>query len=398
MFRASQIYGAPPGPRGPAAAVPAAAPPVVPEAAVPSAAHAAPVPEELTMLEQPPAILLSQAPPSLPGQQQVAAALMAAAAGGGRPPQAVAANAAGGLPSFQAASAFAGARPGMVFKLGGQGLGYYLDADQTLLSEVRPKLPERWREAQLREERLRVDPAAGAGLSLEHSEFGFAVEAVDPTPGQSVSPGEVIVAMEGRLLAGLSAPQMQASFQKRRVEGARLQVASLAEVQELARRDPAIVECWDAQHQCVYYFHKRTAKTAWTREELQAPPDPLAPQVSTAAGSAATAQAAPFDIASFLSHGFAQPKEQEVKKKRKAKPEAEAEKDESDLARQERQRYKDWNDGGRGGYTEHFLARYKNCTSWVSKPKDDKRLKGSVGPGQGMEYMARWTGSKNSFN
>lgn len=288
----------------------------------------------------------------------------------------------------------------MVFKLGNQGLGYYLDADQTMISQVRPKLPERWRECQLREEQLRVDPAEGAGLSLEHSEFGFAVEAVDPEPGQDVAPGEVIVAMEGRLLAGLSAPQMQASFQKRRVDGARLQVASLAEVKELANRDPAIIECWDAQHQCVYYFHKRTAKTAWTREELQPPPDPLAPRETAAAASsgAAAAGQAPIDIANFLRHGFAQPKEQEAKKKRKAKADAEPEKDESDLARQERQRWKAWNEGGRGGYTDMFLNKYRNCTSWESKPKEDKRLKGSVGPGHGNEYVARWTGSKNSFN
>eukprot|EP00419_Tripos_fusus_P005924 CAMPEP_0172687132 /NCGR_PEP_ID=MMETSP1074-20121228/21450_1 /TAXON_ID=2916 /ORGANISM="Ceratium fusus, Strain PA161109" /LENGTH=91 /DNA_ID=CAMNT_0013506549 /DNA_START=3 /DNA_END=275 /DNA_ORIENTATION=+ len=61
---------------------------------------------------------------------------------------------------------------------------------------------------------------------------------------------------------------MQASFQKRRIDGARLQVASLAEVKSLATRDPAVIECWDARHQRPYYFHKKTAKVAWTLEEL----------------------------------------------------------------------------------------------------------------------------------
>lgn len=430
MFRASEIYGAPPGPRGPAAS--AAASKAAASAAVSKAAAIAPVAATAQVEALPgpgpgkafgswagpefppcPQPLHVQVP-CLPSPQQAAAALVAAAsgragrAGGGvgaaaRSALPVAASACsgtgadGGVPFFEAAACFAGARPGRVFKLGHLGLGYYLDGTQTLLHEVRPKIPERWRDVQLREERLRVDPQTGAGLSLEHSEFGFAVEAVDAVPGQQIRPGEVIVAMEGRMLAGLSAPQMQASFQKRRADGARLQVASLAEAKDLAARDPAVVECWDARQQRVYYFHKRTAKTAWTREELQLAPEQA--QMAEQAAHEATPGAVPVDLASFLSHGFAKPKEQPPKKKRKA-PAAEtsAEKDISDLAREERKRWNDWNEGGRGGYTDQFLTRYKNCTSYPTKSKPDKRLKGSVGPGQGMEYMARWTGSKNSFN
>lgn len=393
MFRASQIYGAPPGSSGPAVVAAAGG-------GIGGAEEQFQPDMSMQMPAAPQAPLAPVGgPPSLPAPQNVAAALAAAAAGAG----AAGAVASGGSGSFEAASAFAGARPGKVFKLGSQGLGYYLDSDQTMLSQVRPQLPERWREAALREERLRVDPRKGAGLSLEYSKYGFAVEAVEPEPGQQVCAGEVIVAMEGRLLVGLSAPQMQASFQKRRVDGARLQVANLAQVKDLDTRDPAIVECWDARHQHVYYFHKRTAKTAWTREELQAQADPLAPKEGASSSSADAKQQAPIDIASFLSHGFAKPKEPDPKKKRKAKPEAKAAdgelaKDESDLAREERKRWGDWNEGGQGGYTQNFLARYRNCTSWESKPKEDKRLKGSVGPGHGNEYIARWTGSKNSFN
>eukprot|EP00446_Apocalathium_sp_SHHI-4_P062567 CAMPEP_0177418586 /NCGR_PEP_ID=MMETSP0368-20130122/69259_1 /TAXON_ID=447022 ORGANISM="Scrippsiella hangoei-like, Strain SHHI-4" /NCGR_SAMPLE_ID=MMETSP0368 /ASSEMBLY_ACC=CAM_ASM_000363 /LENGTH=281 /DNA_ID=CAMNT_0018888237 /DNA_START=68 /DNA_END=913 /DNA_ORIENTATION=+ len=272
---------------------------------------------------------------------------------------------------FEVASSFEGARPGKVFKLGDLGLGYYVDAlagssssrsssgstsgNSAHLEEFRKQLPETWRNCtSLREERLRVDKKAGAGLALERSDFGFAVTGVDAEPGQQVQQGEVIVAVEGRMLHGLSAPQMQASFLKRRVDGARLQVAALAEVEYLSKLDPAVVECWDAQHQRHYYFHKKTGQSGWTHEEL-----------STSASSSS---------------------------------EGAGDGTESDLAREERERWNAWNAGERGGYTEQFLDKYKNCQSNPSKPKETKILKGSVGPGNGMEYMARWTGSKNSFN
>jgi len=300
-------------------------------------------------------------------------------------------------PSFyEPAEAFSGARPGMCFKLGHLGLGYYKDtvgeqADDQL-EAVRQQLPETWRAADsLRQERLRVDPEAGAGLSLTRTDFGFAVAGVSDNPGQEVREGDVIVAVEGRLFVGLSAPQMQASFQKRRVNGAKLQVADLAQVEKLSKMDPNIVECWDAQNQRVYYFHKKTAKSGWTQEELQAP----------AAAEKEKASGPPIDLASFMSHGFGASKEP-AKKRMKKKPDsaipAHVGKDESELAKEERERWKAWNDGGQGGYTEQFFEKYKNCQSNPAKPKKDKRLDGSVGPGQGMEYMAKWTGSKNSFN
>lgn len=94
-------------------------------------------------------------------------------------------------------------------------------------------LPENWRDAKFREAKLLVDDAKGCGLGMAHSAFGLVVETVEVTPGQDLQPGEVIVAVEGRSLAGLSAPQMEASFQKRRLQGARLLVASFVQAEHV---------------------------------------------------------------------------------------------------------------------------------------------------------------------
>jgi len=309
----------------------------------------------------------------------------------------------GEVPPFQEADSWQGARPGMVFKVGHLGLGYYLDpvqAKSMLLDEVVPKLPENWRNAAFREVRLCVDEKLGCGLSMEPCEFGFSVDEVEEKPGQEVEVGEVIVAIEGRILAGLSGPQMQASFHKRRLQGSRLHVANLAQVQALSTRDPAIVEMWDNAKRHHYYFHKKTGRSAWTVEELQG--DSAAASSGSDGKTEEATQAAPIDLSHFLTHGFAKQKEPPKKKKKveqKEKTGTEKLQDESDLAREERSRWKNWNEGGSGGYTDAFFARYSHCQSAPDKPKQtDKRLKGSVGPGQGMEYMAKWTGSKNSFN
>lgn len=315
----------------------------------------------------------------------------------------------GGTGSFEYSPTFQGERPGMVFKLDHLGLGYYKDVKQTLIPQVREQLPERWREVNLREEQLVVHTEFGAGLSLEPSDFGFAVAKVGEKPGQPVAQGDVIVAVEGRLFVGISGDQMQASFLKRRVHGARLTVANLEEVKALASRDPAIIEGWDARHGRAYYFHKKTGKSGWTIEELQqetvAAAVPQVPQLAFQNGelkhtetNVPEASQAPIDIAHFMSHGFARPKEEKVKKKQgqpinDQPPKA----DESDLARAEKRRWNDWNEGGRGGYTEQFLDRYRNTQAFPAEPKPDKRLKGSVGPGLGMDKFDKWTGSKNSF-
>lgn len=304
--------------------------------------------------------------------------------------------------AFLPAETFQGAKPGMAFKLGLLGLGYYLDplqAQRGLLDEVIPQLPETWRTANFREEQLCVDEAKGCGLDLEHSEFGFAVAEVEAEPGQELQAGEVIVAIEGRILAGLSAPQMQASFVKRRVKGARLHIANLADVQELSKRDPAIVEQWDNVKQHAYYFHKKTGKSGWTWQELQYESATASSSSQAAIQIHAPAQAAPIDLSHFLTHGFAKQKEAPKKKAKSKEAAKDTGKDESDFARDERKRWRDWNEGGSGGYTDAFFMRYKNVQAFPEKEKVyDKRLKGSVGPGNGMEYMAKWTGSKNSFN
>eukprot|EP00439_Symbiodinium_sp_Y106_P051898 s5187_g6.t3 len=258
----------------------------------------------------------------------------------------------------QAAESFQGARPGYVFKVDKHGLGYYLDpvqVNRSIWDDVVSKLPETWRETPHREARgmgkggacrlaeklvLKGATARGVseqqscGLSMSHSDFGFVVDKVEDEPGQKLQKGEAIVAIEGRLLAGLSAPQMQASFQKRRVDGARLYVVDLAKAEELSRRDPNIIEMWDPVKQHNYYFHKKTGKSAWTLEDLQP-----APSTSTSASSekrkAEAPSQAPIDIAHFMQHGFAKQKEQ-PKKKAKAKGAVdETDKSESDLAREE---------------------------------------------------------------
>merc|ERR1739848_280196 len=133
-----------------------------------------------------------------------------------------------------------GARPGYVFKLDHMGLGYYLDAAQTLLPKVREQLPAAWRETGMREERLKVDPEHGAGVALEPCEYGFLVEKVELEPGQNLMAGDVIVAVEGRMFVGISGDQMKAPFLKRRADGARLAVVQLHEVKALALKDPSI--------------------------------------------------------------------------------------------------------------------------------------------------------------
>eukprot|EP00913_Durusdinium_trenchii_P011094 g10416.t1 len=138
--------------------------------------------------------------------------------------------------------------------MGPKGLGYYLDAKQgtkSFWAEAIAQLPETWREAPFREARVQSDACRGVhaekgcGVGMAHSAFGLVVETVDEVPGQDLQPGEVIVSIEGRVLASLSAPQMQASFQKRRLDGAKLLVGNHTQVKELSQRDPNIIQMWD---------------------------------------------------------------------------------------------------------------------------------------------------------
>jgi len=293
---------------------------------------------------------------------------------------------------FDYSPGFTGARPGYVFKLGHMGLGYYLDEMQTLIPKVRAELPERWRQAALREERLKVCPESGSGVALVPCDFGFQVEGVEEQPGQNLTEGDVIVAVEGRMFVGITGDQMKASFLKRRINGARLAVVRLEEVQELNEQDPSIIEGWDARNGCKYFFSKRSGKSGWSIEQLK--------QAEAPKPEAEKGPEAPVDLQHFLQHGFMQPleSEQDKNKKRKKKESSDPKKDESDLARDEKGRWNDWNEGGRGGYTDAFFQRYKNVHAFPEKIKPDKRLKGSVGPGMGMDRFEKWTGSANSFN
>jgi len=297
----------------------------------------------------------------------------------------------GGRPFYEYSPTFAGERPGYVFKLDHMGIGYYLDPVQTLLPKVKAQLPESWRDCPLREERLKVDPEEGAGVALEPCDYGFLVERVEDRPGQNLTAGDVIVAVEGRMFAGISGEQMKASFLKRRADGARLAVVRLEDAKERASKDAAVIEGWDARNGCKYYFSKRTGLSAWSLEELK--------QKEAPKEKAEEAPKGPIDLNHFLQHGFGQPLESEQdRNKKKRKKESEIVKDESDRARDEKSRWNDWNEGGRGGYTDAFFARYKNVRAFEPAPKKDVRLAGSVGPGLGMDRFEKWTGSKNSFN
>lgn len=302
------------------------------------------------------------------------------------------AEATGGNSFFEYSPAFTGERPGYVFKLDHMGLGYYKDPLQTLIPQVREQLPQVWRETALREERLKVDPDAGAGVALEPCEFGFMVTGVDPNPGQDLAAGDVIVAVEGRMFVGISGDQMKASFLKRRADGARLAVARLEEIKERSLSDPSIIEGWDARNGCKYFFSKKSGLSAWSIEELRKKEAPKAKEEE--------GPKAPVDLNHFLQHGFTQPleSEQDRNKKKRKKDEGDLVKDASDRARDEKGRWNDWNEGGRGGYTEAFLMKYKNVRAFEPEVKPDKRLKGSYGPGLGMDRFEKWTGSKNSFN
>ncbi|CAK9058061.1 unnamed protein product [Durusdinium trenchii] len=241
---------------------------------------------------------------------------------------------------FQASESFQGARPGYAFKMGPKGLGYYLDAKQgtkSFWAEAIAQLPETWREAPFREALLRVHAEKGCGVGMAHSAFGLVVETVDEVPGQDLQPGEVIVSIEGRVLASLSAPQMQASFQKRRLDGAKLLVGNHTQVKELSQRDPNIIQMWDPLKKHNYFFHKKSGRSAWTLEELQSKEGGAAASAPEAAKSS---QAAPIDLSHFLQHGFAKQREPPPKKRPKAKASSQKEeedgKDESDLARDDR--------------------------------------------------------------
>jgi len=112
--------------------------------------------------------------------------------------------------------------------------------------DLRAKLPEAWRDVELREEYLRMDPVNGTGLALEHCEFVLWVTGVVPRMGRRVRPGDVVVAVNGQPLVGLSAPQMRFLAGAQVADGLHLAVASLSDVHSFAARELLAPECQHA--------------------------------------------------------------------------------------------------------------------------------------------------------
>ncbi|CAE7560921.1 pnk1 [Symbiodinium natans] len=79
---------------------------------------------------------------------------------------------------------------------------------------------------------LNVDPDLGAGLYLSEGQYGFVVDDVDEKPGQQLSPGDVVLEIDGVQLWGdLGEERLGEAFGSRFADGARLRVARADAVQ-----------------------------------------------------------------------------------------------------------------------------------------------------------------------
>lgn len=79
---------------------------------------------------------------------------------------------------------------------------------------------------------LNVDPDKGAGLDLSEGHYGFVVDAVEAEPGQQLSPGDVLLEIDGvQLWGGLGLERLGEAFGSRFADGARLRVARADAVQ-----------------------------------------------------------------------------------------------------------------------------------------------------------------------
>merc|ERR1712039_693693 len=67
-------------------------------------------------------------------------------------------------------------------------------------------------ELERRQVQLRVHDEHGAGIDLTHTEHGYRVDGVEDIPGQDFVPGEVIIEINNRPLAGLSEEAIEATF------------------------------------------------------------------------------------------------------------------------------------------------------------------------------------------
>jgi len=82
---------------------------------------------------------------------------------------------------------------------------------------------------------LRVDPDAGAGLDLDATDLGYVVDGVDDRPGQApeLRVGAVIVAIEGKVLLGLSSQGLEAAFESEFRDGAALVILDAEELRHV---------------------------------------------------------------------------------------------------------------------------------------------------------------------
>jgi len=79
--------------------------------------------------------------------------------------------------------------------------------------------------------RLQVDPAGGAGLELRWVKMGYCVDSIEPQPGQpDLNAGDAIVAIGGKLLAGLSEDEVEQVFGESFGDGVGLVVGPLAQL------------------------------------------------------------------------------------------------------------------------------------------------------------------------
>mmetsp|Transcript_7830 Transcript_7830/g.17076 ORF Transcript_7830/g.17076 Transcript_7830/m.17076 type:complete len:130 (-) Transcript_7830:176-565(-) len=71
---------------------------------------------------------------------------------------------------------------------------------------------------------LIVDPELGAGIDVECGPHGYQVVSVDDMPGQKFEPGDIIIAIAGKSLAGLEEEEQEEIFGENFEEGAVLQI------------------------------------------------------------------------------------------------------------------------------------------------------------------------------
>merc|ERR1740116_395293 len=124
-----------------------------------------------------------------------------------------------------------------------QDLGFVTDNSHVSLCEAdrhmtpSPEMDQAWLgvRGRLRYGRLNVATATGAGLELSLCNFGYHVNMVDAEPGQpDLCAGDVVVAVAGVLLAGLSADEVRQHFADAFCDGVPLIIGRFSELMLLS--------------------------------------------------------------------------------------------------------------------------------------------------------------------